>query len=117
MRKGENMESIGWKREREKQVVSQMIWLYCKKHHHQGGMCAECREILEYAEKRSDHCPFMKQKTFCSNCKVHCYRPDMRHKIRKIMEFSGPRMVIYHPFLAISHMAMTIKERMRKREE
>ena len=108
------MKSIADKREQEKRIVSQMIQLYCKKQHHQSDLCPDFREVLSYAIDRSNHCPFMESKTFCSNCKVHCYRPEMRAKIRKIMRFSGPRMLLYHPVLAVSHMLLTVKERMHK---
>lgn len=67
------------KREREKKVVSQMIALYCKKNHKpKSGLCPVCAELDQYAKMRSDKCPFMERKTFCSNCKIHCYRPEMR---------------------------------------
>lgn len=105
------MRSAEYRRKREKKIVAQMIRLYCKKHHHQTGLCPECREILQYAERRSDRCPFMEHKTFCSSCKVHCYRPEMRQKIREIMRDSGPRMVLYHPILAISHMLIMLREK------
>ena len=108
------MKSIDAKREQEKRVVSQMVHLYCRKQHHRPDLCPDCREVLAYAIDRSDHCPFMESKTFCSNCKVHCYRPEMRKKILEIMRFSGPRMLLYHPVLAVSHMLLTVKERMRK---
>lgn len=108
------MKSIDAKREQEKRVVSQMVHLYCRKQHHRPDLCPDCREVLAYAIDRSDHCPFMESKTFCSNCKVHCYRPKMRKKIQEIMRFSGPRMLLYHPVLAVSHMLLTVKERMRK---
>ncbi len=67
--------------------------------------------MAEYAEKRVDHCPFMETKTFCSNCKVHCYRKDMRQKIREVMRFSGPRMLFYHPVLAVRHLYESQKEK------
>ena len=108
------MKSIADKREQEKRIVAQMIQLYCKKQHHRSDLCPDCREVLSYAIDRSNHCPFMESKTFCSNCKVHCYRPEMRTKIREIMRFSGPRMLLYHPVLAVSHMFLTVKERMHK---
>ena len=54
--------------------------------------------------------PFMKEKTFCANCKVHCYKPEMREKIRKVMRFSGPRMLLYHPALAVWHLICSKKE-------
>ena len=88
------MKSTADKREREKRMVSEMIALYCrKKHHTKGGLCPECADLEAYARMRSDKCPFMETKTFCSNCKVHCYKPVMREKIREVMRFSGPRML------------------------
>ncbi|MGN0478669.1 MAG: nitrous oxide-stimulated promoter family protein, partial [Hominenteromicrobium sp.] len=62
---------------------------------------------------RSDCCPFMETKTFCSNCKVHCYKPEMREKIREVMRFSGPRMIFRHPVTAIRHVIETKKEKRR----
>lgn len=102
------------KREREKKLVSQMIALYCKKKHHtRDGLCPECAALEAYARQRSEKCPFMETKTFCSNCPVHCYKADMREKIRKVMAFSGPWMLLYHPVTAIRHVLETIKERRR----
>ena len=100
------------KREREKRIVSQMITLYCKcKHHPSGRLCPECAALEEYARQRSDRCLFMETKTFCSNCKVHCYKPEMREKIREVMRFSGPRMLFVHPVMAISHLIESNKEK------
>lgn len=100
------------KREREKKLVSQMIALYCKKKHHtRDGLCPECAALEAYARQRSEKCPFMETKTFCSNCPVHCYKADMREKIRKVMAFSGSWMLLYHPVTAIRHVLETTKER------
>lgn len=102
------------KREREKETVSYMIALYCKKNHKtKNGLCQECAKLNEYAKLRSDKCPFMETKTFCSNCKVHCYKPKMREKIREVMRFSGPRMIFTHPVMAISHVIESKKEKRR----
>jgi hypothetical protein len=100
------------KREREKELVSQMIALYCKKQHHtKGALCPECAALRDYARQRSEKCPFMESKTFCSNCKVHCYKPEMREKIREVMRFSGPRMMFHHPITAIRHVIESNKEK------
>ena len=102
------------KREREKKIVSQMIALYCRKKH--GGkhkLCAECAKLEDYARIRSDKCPYMETKTFCSNCKVHCYKPDMREKIRGVMRYSGPRMIFSHPITAVRHVIESKKEKKR----
>lgn len=101
------------KREREKQLVSQMITLYCKKNHGGRGLCPDCAALDAYAQQRSDRCPFMETKTFCSNCKVHGYKPEMREKIRKVMGFSGPRMIFHHPVVAVRHVIETKKEKRR----
>lgn len=105
------------KREREKKTVAFMIRLYCrKKHGTKKGLCAECRAISDYAAVRSDNCPFMETKTFCSNCRVHCYKPEMSDKIRKIMRFSGPRMILYHPSMAIRHVIESNREKRKTGE-
>ena len=103
---------ISRKREQEKEMVTQMIQLYCrKKHHTRNAMCAECQTLSDYANMRSDKCPFMETKTFCSNCRVHCYKPDMRNKIKEVMRYSGPRMIFHHPVAAIRHLVLTKKEK------
>lgn len=67
------------KRLREQETVSMMIRLYCRKNHVTGDdsngspgnrksedvdskrdrLCPECRELLNYAEKKIQRCPFM----------------------------------------------------------
>ena len=103
------------KRQREKTMVSEMIALYCRKNHgtKKGQLCEDCAALEAYARSRSDKCPFMETKTFCSNCRVHCYRPEMREKIRQVMRFSGPRMLFHHPVMAIRHVIESKKEKKR----
>lgn len=102
------------KREREKKMVSLMIQIYCSgRHGHKKELCPKCRELAEYARLRSDKCPFMETKTFCSNCKVHCYKPDMREQIREVMRYAGPRMMFRNPVAAISHVIESKKEKRR----
>lgn len=109
---------VGTKREQEKALVSQMIALYCrKKHGGKKGLCAECEKLADYARSRSDHRPFMETKTFFSNCKVHCYQPVMREKIKEVMRFSGPRMIFTHPVAAIHHVTETKREKRRIEQE
>ena len=106
------------KREQEKQTVSLMIRLYCsKKHGSKKALCSECETLRQYAVLRSDKCPFMETKTFCSNCHVHCYHPKMRERIREVMRFSGPRMLFHHPIMAIRHVLESRKEQRRLEKE
>ena len=103
------------KRQREKEAVSLMIALYCHGLHgtKRGALCPECAALDEYAQSRSDRYPFMATKTFCANCRVHCYKPEMRAKIREVMRYSGPRMMLHHPVMAVRHVIETRKEKRR----
>jgi hypothetical protein len=90
---------------REGKTIEFMIALYCHAHHQiDKGLCAECLALLRYAELRLKHCPFQERKATCGNCRIHCYKPAMREKIREVMRFSGPRMIWYHPLLALGHL-------------
>ena len=110
------MNKVEKKRQKEQYVVEEMVRLYCKKNHaeydsERKRMCPVCQELSDYAKQRSEKCPFMEQKTFCANCKVHCYKPQMRDRIRKVMRFSGPRMLFCHPVLAVWHLVCSVKEK------
>ena len=101
------------KRRREKETVSLMIKIYCRAHHGGKELCPDCAALDAYARLRSDKCPFMETKTFCSNCRVHCYRAEMREKIRAVMRYAGPRMLLHHPVMAVRHVIETKKETKR----
>lgn len=110
------MKDVNKKRQFEKEMVSLMIQVYCRGHHGTGkkGLCPECAALEAYAHMRSDRCPFMETKTFCSNCKVHCYKPCMRQKIQAVMRYSGPRMLLYHPITTIRHVIVDFQEKKKQ---
>lgn len=90
---------------RERATVSAMIRLACRSRHGtRDGLCADCRELQAYADARLDRCPFQAGKPTCARCLVHCYRPEMRERIRDVMRFAGPRMLKRHPLLTICHI-------------
>ena len=90
---------------REAKTIRCMIEIYCRDQH--GGneqLCSECAELREYALARLDKCPFQESKSTCANCAVHCYKPDMRQRVREVMRYAGPRMLWRHPILALTHL-------------
>jgi predicted amidophosphoribosyltransferase len=90
---------------KELRTLKAMIEIYCHDHHDiRSGLCPECAELLEYARSRLEKCPFKEAKPVCSKCPVHCYRADMREKIRSVMSYAGRRMLFRHPVLAIVHL-------------
>ena len=97
--------AVGPRIRREKKTVDAMIHLYCEKHHGtRNELCSDCGELYEYAMLRLSKCPFQENKSTCAKCLVHCYEPNMKKKIAKIMRYSGPRMLIHHPILALRHV-------------
>ena len=92
-------------------VVRFMIGIYCNRQHHtkKRQLCPECEALAVYTVQRTEHCPRTEEKTFCSSCPIHCYKPEMRAKIKAVMKFSGPRMMLYGPSLCFKHIKNTIK--------
>ncbi len=90
--------------EEEQQVVEQMIRLYCRKKEGNKELCSECKELLQYATARLERCKFGENKPTCKKCPIHCYRPQMKERMCKVMRWAGPRMIWYHPIAAIKHI-------------
>lgn len=88
----------------EKKVVELMIRIYCRKKEKNASLCPDCEELLRYAHARLDRCPFGEKKSSCKKCTVHCYKPAMRERMRLVMRFSGPRMMLYAPWEALRHL-------------
>jgi len=91
--------------DREAKTIRAMIALYCRGHRHAAdGLCEECSALKDYALRRVEKCRFGEGKPACAKCAVHCYKPEMRARIREVMRYAGPRMLIRHPRLAILHL-------------
>lgn len=103
--------NTGPKINQEKATVSVMIHLYCHQKHHTSKnlLCDECNDLLQYAMQRLTLCRFGEDKTTCELCLKHCYRKDYKQRIKEVMHFSGPRMMIYHPIMAIKHLNKNLK--------
>ena len=90
---------------REWLTMEKMVGIYCADHH-DGSVdspCPDCGEFLAYAGRRLEKCPYGEDKPTCSNCPIHCYKPERREQVKKIMGYAGPRMLLRHPILAIRH--------------
>ena len=88
-------------------TVTTMIKIYCDGKHgtiHREELCEECLELVSYADYKLKHCKFGDKKPVCGKCTVHCYKPEMREKIRAVMRYSGPKMVYMHPIMLIKYV-------------
>jgi len=81
-----------------------MLHLFCKLKHGGTKLCFECNELYNYAELRLQKCPYGKDKPECKDCKIHCYNEEMRKRMKEVMKFTGPRMLIYHPTDFLKHL-------------
>ena len=54
--------------------------------------CSDCLDFLHYAIERRLKCP-LETKPSCKHCKLHCYRPGHREKVREIMRYSGKTLI------------------------
>ena len=89
--------------EREFLTMGKMVGIYCSGHHPGESLCQDCEKFLDYAEVRLEKCPYGEEKPTCANCPVHCYKREYREQAKKIMRYAGPRMLMRHPILTISH--------------
>ena len=90
--------------EYEKKTLHTMISLYCRGHEHGTPLCGDCQALLDYATERLGACKFQNGKPFCSRCSIHCYKPEMRERIRAVMRYAGPRIIWRHPITALRHL-------------
>ncbi len=83
-----------------------MVRLYCRHEHAAANpdSCPDCKQLLAYAAQRMDKCVYGDNKPVCSQCPVHCYKPEMRTKIKKVMRYAGPRMMWSSPILTARYL-------------
>jgi hypothetical protein len=92
------------RRAREQLTLDAMMRMYCRHHHGGRALCADCSALSEYSRRRLERCVFGDAKPTCANCLVHCYTEQMRERIREVMRWAGPRMLLRHPVLGILHL-------------
>jgi hypothetical protein len=90
---------------REKRAIECMISIHCRDMHGtRGEICTDCRDMLDYSFKRLETCKLLPDKPTCARCPVHCFNPAMRHRVRAVMRYAGPRMIFRHPVMTLMHV-------------
>jgi len=88
-------------------IIANFTQVWCKGHSHpERGeyqlpgslkpvkLCKECADFVGYAVTRRFKCPLEAEKPSCKHCRIHCYAPRERELVRKIMAWSGRKMVM-----------------------
>lgn len=79
---------------KEMKTLSRFVQVYCNAHHQtkKGALCEDCNRLLQYARKRLEKCPY-DPKPKCKDCETHCYKPEYRAQIKRIMRYSGMHFI------------------------
>lgn len=56
-------------------------------------LCGGCAKLLAHAFVKRAHCP-LNPKPACKHCQSHCFQPAYREQIRKVMTYSGRKLVL-----------------------
>lgn len=97
---------------RDLKVLVAFVRFYCHAHHRQNGqqevplpeelrkrfsgtvhLCPECAALVGHGIQKRGKCP-LDPKPSCKKCHIHCYSKEYRAEIRKIMAYSGKRMIL-----------------------
>ena len=101
------------KKEKELKVLAEFISIFCRENHRGEAksifaikdarlrdsfdgeellLCQDCQKLLNHGIAKLLICPY-DPKPMCKKCETHCYAPDYRERIRKVMKFSGLYLV------------------------
>lgn len=97
--------------EQDIQTIRLMVKIYCKHYLHTNENPEQYRQLIDYAEQRLTHCRYGEAKPSCKHCTTHCYKPDMRKRVREVMRWTGPRMILYSPKAALRHIWKCLKNK------
>ena len=79
-------------KDRQQESLTKFVEVYWRRHRHAAeagsGLCTDCADLLAYASARLARCP-LDPKPRCKDCRVHCYKPEYRQRMREVMRFSG----------------------------
>lgn len=116
----DNLPTLTRKERKDLKVLALFTAVYCRTHHGGGSrlepaerelrglglerhrLCGQCRDFLHYALTRRLRCR-LDPKPVCKHCRIHCYRPGHRERVREIMRFAGRRLIMRGRFDLLWH--------------
>lgn len=114
--------------ERDRKTIEAIGAIYCRAHHsknpqgankklkEQGAsspatstsathsqLCPQCAEVVEYAMARTKRCPNNHEGN-CADCEIHCFNGSMRERVKQMMAYAAPRMLVRHPIMTVRYL-------------
>ncbi|MDO4501664.1 MAG: nitrous oxide-stimulated promoter family protein [Coriobacteriia bacterium] len=88
--------------------------IYCRAHHadqpkDQAGMCPECAATIAFTHDRAASCPNGHQGN-CQDCSIKCNRGDQQQRIKAIMAYAAPRMLVRHPLMTLEYLGKKMRK-------
>jgi len=95
--------------DKDNRILAEFIQVFCNRRHgtHSKSiwnevdlgikspqLCDDCFKLLSYSVARRELCT-QAPKPSCKNCKIHCYAPEYRQKIREVMKYSGKYLILH----------------------
>ena len=92
--------------DREYRTMHCMVQIYCADHHATAGgaLCGECGEFLGLRAAPAREVPVRRRKAGLRQVPDPLLQAAQREQARSIMRYAGPRMVLRHPWLSLTHM-------------
>jgi hypothetical protein len=102
------METLSKLQKQDIRLIGKFVEVYCNGKHQpreklpfnlpenlgERQLCDECADFMEYSVARRLKCPLEVEKPSCKHCRIHCYAPKQREKIREIMSYAGKKMMM-----------------------
>ena len=98
--------------EHDKYILRKMITIYARHRCNDDASRQEVMRLAQYACNRLEHCRYGEAKPACKDCPIHCYAPTERQRIKMVMRWAGPRMILYSPRGVLRHLCQTLKTRL-----
>jgi hypothetical protein len=103
-----HMEAVTRQQKNDIRLIGKFVEVYCAGKHRtveraplslpadmgERTLCPECRSFFEYAITKRLKCPLEAEKPSCKHCRIHCYDPLHREKVREIMSYAGRRLML-----------------------
>lgn len=102
------METMSRQQKKDIRLIGKFVEVYCAGRHGSSGrstfqlpaglgqrrLCSECGQFLAYAMAKRIKCPLEAEKPSCKACRIHCYAPAQRERVREIMAYSGRKLLL-----------------------
>ncbi len=99
--------------EKDRQTLEAIGFIYCRAHHldepkDAQGLCPSCREAIEGTLLKTLQCPYNHAGN-CQDCTIHCQRGESQARIKTIMAYAAPRMLLRHPVMTARYLGKKLR--------